>query len=74
MKTKQAIKLAGSAKELADLLGVTQSAVSQWGESVPTSRVWQLRVLRPAWFGGALPVERRSGKVRRTGPADRRTA
>jgi transcriptional repressor of cell division inhibition gene dicB len=74
MKTQQAIKLAGSAKALADLLGITQSAISQWGESVPPSRVWQLKVLRPAWFTGAVPEpeNRRSGKVRRVGPPDRR--
>lgn len=75
MKTQQAIKLAGSAKALADLLGITQSAISQWGEFVPPSRVWQLKVLRPVWFtSGAAPQpnDRRSGVVRRVGPPDRR--
>jgi hypothetical protein len=50
VKTKQAIELAGSPKALADLLGITPSAVSQWGEDLPQTRVWQLMVLRPAWF------------------------
>lgn len=50
MKTEQAIKQAGGAKQLAELLGITPSAISQWGEDVPESRVWQLRVLRPVWF------------------------
>ena len=50
IKTTKAIELAGSAKELAALLGVTQSAVSQWGEDLPKARVWQLMTLRPAWF------------------------
>jgi hypothetical protein len=51
MKTKQAISLAGgTTKALADLLGITSGAISQWGEEVPESRVWQLRVLRPEWF------------------------
>ncbi len=50
MKTQQAIDLAKGSKNLADLLGVTPSAVSQWGENVPDKRVWQLKVLRPVWF------------------------
>jgi len=50
MKTQQAIDLAKGSKNLADLLGVTQSAVSQWGENIPDRRVWQLKVLRPSWF------------------------
>lgn len=35
---------------LANMLGVTDSAVSQWGETIPELREWQLRVLRPEWF------------------------
>lgn len=50
MKTKHAIKLAGSAKALADLLGISKSAVSQWGNTVPELRVYRLRELRPDWF------------------------
>lgn len=50
MKTEKAIELAGTPKALADLLGITQSAVSQWGEDIPEPREWQLKVLRPAWF------------------------
>lgn len=49
MKTQQAIELAGSSSALAKLLQITPSAISQWGENVPESRVWQLRVLRPEW-------------------------
>lgn len=67
MKTQQAIKRAGSAKALAELLGITQSAISQWPKDVPTNRVWQLRVLRPDWFEGnpALEPQERRTKVRR---------
>lgn len=43
------IQLAGSQRELAELLGITQAAVAQWKE-VPEMRLWQLRVLRPEWF------------------------
>jgi hypothetical protein len=50
MKTAQAVTHAGSVKALADLLGVTSSAISQWGDEVPDARVWQLRVLKPEWF------------------------
>jgi transcriptional repressor of cell division inhibition gene dicB len=54
MKTAEAIKHAGSVKALAELLEITSSAVSQWGEDVPEHRMWQLRVLRPAWFNAQL--------------------
>lgn len=50
MKTHDAIARAGSAKALAELLGITGGAISQWPELVPEGRVWQLRVLRPEWF------------------------
>lgn len=50
MKTKEAIRLAGSTKQLADMLGISSPAVSQWGENVPEARLWQLRVLCPVWF------------------------
>lgn len=50
MKTDRAIELAGGTKPLADLLGITSSAISQWDEDIPESRKWQLRVLRPEWF------------------------
>jgi hypothetical protein len=50
MKTQQAIAHAGSARELATLLGITPSAISQWGEEVPESRCWQIKVLKPEWF------------------------
>jgi hypothetical protein len=56
MKTEQAIALAGSAAALAKLLGITDSAISQWGEDVPTARVWQLRVLKPEWFAERAQV------------------
>ena len=50
MKTTDAIKLAGSATALAEMLGITGGAISQWDEEVPEARVWQLRVLKPKWF------------------------
>jgi DNA-binding transcriptional regulator YdaS (Cro superfamily) len=50
MDTKTAINLAGSASELAKLLGVSRQAISQWGENLPQQRIWQLQVLMPNWF------------------------
>jgi DNA-binding transcriptional regulator YdaS (Cro superfamily) len=35
--------------ELAQLLGIKQSAISQWKE-IPKARLWQLKVLKPEWF------------------------
>lgn len=50
MKTQTAIDLAKTAKALADLLGITPGAISQWGEDVPDARTWQLRCIKPEWF------------------------
>lgn len=55
MKTKQAIKRAGSAANLAKLLGVSPSAISHWGVTVPQGRIYQLQVLRPDWFSPEKP-------------------
>lgn len=49
MNKHEFIKLAGSQRELAKLLGISQPAVSSWKE-VPQARIWQLKVLRPEWF------------------------
>ena len=64
MKTETAIKHAGTPKALADLLEITPSAISQWGDDVPQAREWQLRVLRPSWFVEAV-VPPKAGKDRR---------
>lgn len=56
METKTAIDLAGSSTALASMLGITVSAVSQWGPTIPDQREWQLRVLRPEWFKDRPPV------------------
>lgn len=49
MTKEQLIKLAGSQRKLADLLEISQPAVSAWKE-VPKARIWQLKLLRPEWF------------------------
>lgn len=68
MRTTDAINRAGSASALADLLGITGGAVSQWGELVPQARVWQLQLLKPEWFEktsrrrkGAPPIPEKAG-------------
>lgn len=63
METKKAIEKAGSTTALAGILGISVAAVSQWGETIPEQREWQLRVLRPEWFAErhpAIPGSRRS--------------
>ena len=52
MTTKQAIKLAGSRRALASLLGVSVQATHRaaWRRALPPLRVIQLRTLRPEWF------------------------
>jgi len=50
MKKQDAILKAGSVRALADLLGISQAAISMWGETIPQAREWQLRVIRPEWF------------------------
>jgi len=48
--TKQElIDKAGSRKALAELLGISLAAISQW-KKVPQQRLWQAKDLRPEWF------------------------
>jgi predicted transcriptional regulator len=49
MEKQELIKLAGSQRDLAKLLGISQAAVSQW-KKVPQARIWQLKLLKPSWF------------------------
>jgi predicted transcriptional regulator len=49
MNKQDLIKLAGSQRELAKLLGISQPAVSSW-KQVPQARIWQLKVIKPEWF------------------------
>jgi predicted transcriptional regulator len=47
MKTADLIRLFGGVTRTARVLGITKSAVSQWGEDVPELRVYQIREKRP---------------------------
>ena len=50
MKKANAVKLAGSAYKLAQILGLTRQAVSKWKEDLPPLQVYRLKDLRPEWF------------------------
>ncbi len=42
MKTSDAISFFGNKTNLANALGVTHSAICQWGEEVPPRRAYQI--------------------------------
>lgn len=50
MKTDEVIKKLGGGAGVARLLGITRSAVAQWGDVVPELREFQLRQRRPDLF------------------------
>lgn len=52
MKTADAIAHFGSQELLAKALGVSQPAISKWGEQIPALRAYQIQVLT----SGALKV------------------
>ena len=45
MIMNEAIQHFGSKKKLAEALGIRPSAVTQWGESIPVGRQYQLQVI-----------------------------
>ncbi len=50
MKTQEVAEFFGGKKKLADALGVSPSAVSMWGETVPASRQYQIQVITKGRF------------------------
>jgi hypothetical protein len=50
MKKLDAVTRAGSAVNLARILGISRQAVSKWGEEIPPLQVYRLRDKKPAWF------------------------
>lgn len=58
MKKQDAVDKAGGVNALAEVFGISPSAVSQWTDELPEGRVWQLRVIRPTWFtdGPVVPA------------------
>lgn len=53
MKKADVISYYGSQVELADALGISEAAVSQWGDSVPQGRAYQIEVMT----GGKLKAD-----------------
>lgn len=45
MQKKEAIEIFGSARALANAIGITEQAVSQWADIVPELRAYQIREL-----------------------------
>lgn len=45
MKTKDAVKFFGSKAALARALGVERQAVTNWGDTVPEGRQYQIEVI-----------------------------
>lgn len=54
VKKKDGIAIAGSAAKLSRLLGVSRSAITQWGEWMPPYRAMQLREAIPERFAQHL--------------------
>jgi predicted transcriptional regulator len=50
MTKSELIRLAGSQRELAKILGISYPAVCQWKDKIPELRLRQLKDLRPNWF------------------------
>ena len=53
MKKADAINYFGSAAEMARKLNISEAAVSQWGDTIPQGRTYQIEVLT----GGALKAD-----------------
>jgi DNA-binding transcriptional regulator YdaS (Cro superfamily) len=56
MKTVDAIRYFGTQAALAKALGVSKQAVSQWGDTIPDGRAYQLQVIT----GGRLKVREKT--------------
>lgn len=56
MKTELAVDYFGTKAAIADALGIKRSAVSQWGETIPKGRAYQIEVLTD----GKLKADSRS--------------
>lgn len=53
MKKADAINYFSSAAELAKKLNISEAAISQWGETIPQGRAYQIEVLT----GGKLKAD-----------------
>ncbi|WP_429178634.1 Cro/CI family transcriptional regulator [Aeromonas salmonicida] len=53
MRTELAVNYFGTKAAIADALGIKKSAVSQWGDTIPKGRAYQIEVLT----GGKLKAD-----------------
>ena len=55
-------ELLGEGRKLADKLGVTRSAISQWPDDapIPMPRQWQLKAMHPDIFGDQRPDQQKA--------------
>lgn len=60
MTTSHAVKYFGSKAALAKALGINKGAVSQWGETIPQGRAYQIEVLT----GGQLKANPAASSAR----------
>ncbi|RAU43459.1 MULTISPECIES: Cro/CI family transcriptional regulator [unclassified Pseudomonas] len=57
MKTKEVAAHFGSKTKLAEALGISPSAVTMWGETVPEGRQFQLQILTNGQFKAVTKPE-----------------
>lgn len=50
MKTSDVIAHFGTQERVAEALGISQAAVSQWGETVPKLRAFELEQITNGWL------------------------
>lgn len=57
MKKSDAVKHYGTARKLASAVGLTEAAVSMWGEYVPLGRAYQIQALTKNKLKVELPED-----------------
>ncbi|MGL5036685.1 MAG: Cro/CI family transcriptional regulator [Aeromonas sp.] len=65
MKKQDVISYFGRAIDVADALGLSSQAISQWGETIPHGRACEIELLT----GGALKVEQAPVELAARNPA-----
>lgn len=67
MRTKDAIDFFGDSSSLAKAIGITPSAISQWGDAVPMSR---RKSIRMAMKERADELEQEAKRLRKSAKED----
>ena len=68
MKTKEVIEFFGGTNATARALGITQPAVSQWGEDVPASRQAHIELAMKAERERRAKEAKKQAKAEKTAP------